>query len=472
MLGSVTTQDTPSIAVLAFANRSASADDEYFSDGLADELLNVLARIRGLRVAARTSAFSFKGKQATVAEIGHILNVATVLEGSVRKSGNRVRISVQLVKVTDGYQLWSETYDRTLDDIFAVQDDIAQSVVTELRVKLMGARDSTQSVVKEIDIATSTRSANPEAYRFCLQGRFFSNKRTPRDVMRAIGYFEQAIAIDSRYAIAHSGLGNAHAMVALYEGTDAADHLRLAEIACKEALLLDPLSADAHLTLGYIELFLRQDAEGWARETGRALELAPNDPEVIRRAGLRLLYIGDFGQARAMFERALALDPLFGVARINLSMAGYFDGQLDIAEQELQRALEIDPGFWMAHAHLSRLARIRGRYAECVESRARALDLRGDTDAGAFLRECFVTRDWNTFMRAVLAAPARAMYSPYEQALMFAELGEFDEAFAALDRGVEIYDQLIGWLKIDPLAEPLRSDPRFHALLKRVGFAK
>ena len=156
---------TPSIAVLAFANRSASADDEYFSDGLADELLNVLAKIKGLRVAARTSAFSFKGENDDVATIGQKLNVATVLEGSVRKSGNRVRISVQLIKVDDGFQRWGETYDRTLDDIFAVQDDIAQSVVTELRATLPGEATAAASVASEIRASTRTRSENPEVLR-------------------------------------------------------------------------------------------------------------------------------------------------------------------------------------------------------------------------------------------------------------------------------------------------------------------
>ena len=170
---------TPSVAVLAFANRSGNADDEYFSDGLADELLNVISRIRGVRVAARTSAFSFKGKQSTVVEIGRILNVGAVLEGSVRKSGNRVRVSVQLVNAADGYQLWSESFDRTLDDIFAVQDDIAQAVVAQLRAMLVGGTSTAiaQSVATEIAMVTSTRTAFPEAQRLCLQGRFFAEKR-------------------------------------------------------------------------------------------------------------------------------------------------------------------------------------------------------------------------------------------------------------------------------------------------------
>ncbi len=219
----VTQQATPSIAVLAFANRSASADDEYFSDGLADELLNVLAKIKGLRVAARTSAFSFKGKQTTIAEIGRILNVATILEGSVRKSGNRVCISVQLVKVDDGFQLWGETYDRTMDDIFAVQDDIAQSVVTELQATLLSESTSTASasVASEIKASTRTGSENPEAQRLVLQARFYRQKRRPADIKRAIALSEEAVALDSHYADAHACLADAWQSMSLYGASNA-----------------------------------------------------------------------------------------------------------------------------------------------------------------------------------------------------------------------------------------------------------
>src|SRR5207344_2834293 len=187
----------PSIAVLPFVNRSHDEEDEYFSDGLADELLNVLAKIPGLRVAARSSAFTFKGKGATVAEVGRALNVATVLEGSVRKAGNRMRISVQLVKVADGYHLWSQTYDRTLDDIFAVQDDIAQSVVKELRTTLFGESDAKalQRASAQVAAAVERRTAEPEAHRLLLQARYLMGRRRRDDTVAAIGYLKQALQI-------------------------------------------------------------------------------------------------------------------------------------------------------------------------------------------------------------------------------------------------------------------------------------
>ena len=198
--------EAPSIAVLPFVNRSRDEDDEYFSDGLADELLSVLAKIRGLRVAARTSAFQFKGKSDDIAMIGRKLNVTTVLEGSVRKAGNRMRISVQLVKVADGYHLWSETYNRTLEDIFKVQDDIAQSVVKELRTTLLGgAADATAQVAA----AVKGRADNPEAHRLYLQGRFFLERVTEADVARAVEYLDQATALDPEFALGWPGLARA-----------------------------------------------------------------------------------------------------------------------------------------------------------------------------------------------------------------------------------------------------------------------
>ena len=197
--------EPPSIAVLPFVNMSRDEENEYFADGLAEELLNVLSKIRGLRVAARSSAFTFKGKGATVAEVGRALNVASVLEGSVRKSGNRLRISVQLVKVADGYQLWSETYDRTLDDIFAVQDDIAKSVLEELRTTLLGeaadpsiGREATAAVAA----AVKGRSTDPEAHRLFLQARYFIDRNTREDTAKGIGYLKNALALEPEFALA------------------------------------------------------------------------------------------------------------------------------------------------------------------------------------------------------------------------------------------------------------------------------
>src|SRR4051794_13222285 len=205
------------IAVLPFLNLSRGDEDDYFSDGLAEELLIVLSKIRGLRVAARTSAFSFKDKQTTIAEIGRILNVATVLEGSIRRANERVRISVQLIKVLDGYQLWSETYDRTMDDIFAVQDDIAQSVVEEIRVRLLGEtvdESNSRQIVSEIADAVKGRSDDPEAQRLLMLGRHFLDRTTRDDTTKAIEYFKQAVELDPDFALCWAELGRAYSIEA------------------------------------------------------------------------------------------------------------------------------------------------------------------------------------------------------------------------------------------------------------------
>ena len=247
----------PSIAVLPFVNRSHDEEDEYFSDGLADELLNVLAKIRGLRVAARSSAFTFKGKVATVAEVGRALHVATVLEGSVRKAGNRLRISVQLVKVADGYHLWSETYDRSLEDIFAVQDDIAQSVVRELRSTLMGeavdAKTATE-VTAQMAAAIRGRAADPEVHRLYLHARYLIGRLTRDDTTKAISYLKRALERDPAFALAWTELGEAYAAEASSGWAPMVDGYRRAREAVAYALSLAPDLAEAHAELGWIQM--------------------------------------------------------------------------------------------------------------------------------------------------------------------------------------------------------------------------
>ena len=256
--------DTPSIAVLAFANRSASADDEYFSDGLADELLNVLAKIKGLRVVARTSSFAFKGKSDDIATIGAKLNVATLVEGSVRKSGNRVRVSVQLVKVADSAHLWSETYDRTLGDIFAVQDDIAQSVVTELRSALMSDKPNQaaeMNVIAEIARAANDRSDNSEAQRLFLQGRYLLGRKSEAELMRSIDYFRQAVALDPHFALAWAWLAQAYCDAGGLGTAPLHEAYANANAAASQALALAPDLVQAHMAMASFQIGYQWD---WA----------------------------------------------------------------------------------------------------------------------------------------------------------------------------------------------------------------
>jgi serine/threonine protein kinase len=277
-----------SIAVLPFVNRSSSEDDEYFSDGLAEELLGVLAKIKGLRVSARSSSFHFKGKDASLAEIGATLKVATVLEGSVRKAGNRVRISVQLVKVPDGYHLWSETYDRTLEDIFAVQDDIAQSVVKELRMTLLGEgadSDPTGHAKTEVAKAAKGRGTDPEAHRLYLLARHLINRWTREDVAKGIDYLKRALEMEPQFALAWVELAGAYLREAGRGWVPAPEGYERARETVLEAISLEPDLAEAHSMMGWIRMTYDWDWKGADECSRRALALAPGSVSVLGLAG-------------------------------------------------------------------------------------------------------------------------------------------------------------------------------------------
>ena len=474
---SAKSEDTPSIAVLAFANRSASADDEYFSDGLADELLNVLAKIKGLRVAARTSAFSFKGKNDDIATIGQKLNVATVLEGSVRKSGNRVRISVQLIKVNDGFQLWGETYDRTLDDIFAVQDDIAQAVVTELRAALLGkdATTSGASVAEEIQISTRSRSDNPEAQRLILQARFYRQKRRPADIKRSIALSEEAVALDPQYAEAHASLAFALQLMSAYGAGQATDldtvksYLSRARAAAVAALALDQMLALPHIILSWLDGIGEHDQAAAMREAKLAQTLAPNDADALRTLGNRLMEDGQFAEAEAMLSRAAQLDPLSITLRSNYSVLAQFSGRPQEALLRIREAIAIDESYWIAHWQLSSVLSELGEYAGAAEATAQSCALRGEHERASYFREQYAAGGWKAYLAAIISAPDYVA-APIQIVRAQVKLGLIDDAFATLDAMVDYYDQHTLWLKHGSGLAPLRGDPRFAVLLKRAGF--
>ena len=360
--------DPRSIAVLPFVNRSHDEEDEYFSDGLADELHNVLAKIPGLRVAARSSAFTFKGKGATVAEVGRALNVATVLEGSVRKAGNRMRISVQLVKVADGYDLWSETYDRTLEDIFAVQDDIAQAVVRELRSTLLGeavdAKAASQATA-QVAAAVKGRATDPEAHRLYLQGRYLIDRRAREDVMKGIGYLKQALDRDPGFALAWAELGSAYAFEADMAWSPIVEGFGLAREAVAHALSLEPDLAEGHAQLGGIQMYHDWDWRSAEVSFRRALELAPGNAEVLRGAARLAANQGHLDEAIGLLHRVLEQDPLGAEAYSNLGFAFHAAGRLDEAELAYRKALELAPSRTATHLNLALnlLAQFRGEEA-------------------------------------------------------------------------------------------------------------
>src|SRR5436190_3790963 len=361
------TQNT--IAVLPFVNMSRGEDGDYFSDGLAEELLNVLSKIRGLRVAARTSAFSFKGKQTTIAEIGRTLNVASVLEGSIRMAGERVRIAVQLVNAADGYHIWSETYDRTMEDIFAVQDDIAESVVEELRSRLLGDV-SPKQVEAEVAEAVKGRAGDPEAQRLMMLARYFIDRITPEDTAKAIKYLREAVDLDPEFALGWAELARDYAVQAGKAWVPFEHGYALSREAVDTALAIEPELAEAHALLGRIKSAYELDMKGARAAYAKALELAPGNSVVMDGASVLEFKFGNYDEALALSRKVLSQDPLSGAVWHNLGMICHAAGLLAEAERAFNRSLELGTRRMVSKAMLSLVLLDDGRGEEALKEAA------------------------------------------------------------------------------------------------------
>lgn len=460
------------IAVLPFLNLSLGENGDYFSDGLAEELLNVLAKIRGLRVAARTSAFSFKGKQTTVAEIGRILNVASVLEGSIRTSGDRVRISVQLVKVEDGYQLWSETYDRTMNDIFAVQDDIAHSVVEEIRTRLLGEAPGetiNREVVFDVANAVKGRSDDAEAQRLLMLGRYFLDRTTREDTARAIECFLKAIEIDERFALCWAELGRAYSIEAGRGWISVNQGFDRSREATRRALELEQGLAEAHAQLGRIQAVHEWDLKGAEQSYKKAMELAPGSSSVLDGASVLMYKLGKLDDAIALGRQVLEQDPLSAPFWHNLGLTCHAAGLLDESENAFRRALEIAPQRFVSHALLALVLLDRG---DVAAAKAEASD-----EADAF---------WRTWAQAIIHGVAgenekaedelqnlvneSSEGNAYQIAEVYSMRGQIDEAFKWLARAIEQRDPGVTHAKVNPRFRPLQHDHRWQGVLSQIGF--
>jgi serine/threonine-protein kinase len=460
-----------SIAVLPFMNRSASTEDEYFSDGLADELLSLLAKIRGFRVAARTSSFHFKGKDTSVAEIGRALNVATLLEGSVRKAGTRVRISVQLVKVADGFQLWSETYDRTLEDIIAVQDDIAQAVVKELRSTLLGEEaDSKASgeVRAEVSRAARGRATDPEAHRLYLLARYLVERVTRANTEKAIEYLKQALELEPEFALAWAELGMAYAREGSLTWKPRAEAYARAREAVERALALEPDLAEGHAMLAWIHIAYDWDWSGAEVSLRRALELAPGSAEALRRAGVLARTLGRVEEAIGFYGRALERDPLSASTYHNLGVVLHAADRLDEAEEAFRKVLELVPQSPMAHSFLALILLARGRGSEALaEAAAEPHDVRRVWTL-AIVHHVLMDRDRSDeLLRQLIekyAADAGCAIAD-----VYAVRGEADAAFLWLERAYDQRDGRLTATKLSPTLRSLHGDPRWGAFLNKMG---
>jgi TolB-like protein/Tfp pilus assembly protein PilF len=450
-----------SIAVLPFRDMSPQKDQEYFCDGMAEELTNALVKVEGLRVAAMTSALRFKDKTIDIREIGRQLGVGTVLEGSVRKAGNRLRVTAQLVNVGDGYHLWSERYDREMEDVFAIQDEISEAIVRALRLKLVDSKGG------RIECC-GTRNA--EAYNLYLKGRYYWNRRTPDALKRSIDYYKRAIELDPSYALAYAGLADTYIMLEDYK--DAQGKAEPKQAALK-ALSLDDSLAEPHAALAWIAFGLEHDHETAEREFRRAIELNPNYATGHQWYALFLVAHGRFDEAFEHMGIAKSLDPL---SLIIMSAAGWvfsFAGRYDEAMAESRKALEMDPNFAPAHLVLAKVHMLMGMESEATEEFRKVFTSLGAADLAEQVQAAYEASGYRAGMMVIIdniqkEAP-HGLHSPMLAAQLWAILGEMEEAFAALEQAYEKGEgELILILRMEEFHD-LRSDPRFQDLARRLG---
>lgn len=442
-----------SIAVLSFVDMSSSKDQEYMSDGIAEELLNLLAKIPELRVISRTSAFSYKGKSISLAQIAQELNVAYILEGSVRKSGNQIRITAQLIQTSSDTHLWSETYDRALENIFAIQDDIAAVVVEELKIKIMGA----PPVVEK---------TNPEAFALVLQASHLYRQQTPEAIAQALALFKEAIAIHPDYPRAWTGLARIYQRQVTIGGRSIQESKELALNAIDQALKIDPEFVTAHKLLGWSAMAYDNDLAAAARYYQRALELDPSDFTYIAHF---LAGLGRLSEAIVIQQETVSRDPVNAYSHYSLGVYSTFNGDLDDALASYRTALKLRPGLVFVNydiglifllknePHLS-LAAFTEETNELARIKGTALalhDLGRKTESDAALNEhqARVGETW-----------------PSEVAMVYAWIGDTNAAFQWLDKEIEV-NGTYGWTQIpeDPHFRNLHDDPRWQALLSRVG---
>jgi TolB-like protein/Tfp pilus assembly protein PilF len=452
-----------SIAVLPFDNLSRDPDNAYFAEGVQDEILTCLAKVGDLKVISRTSTQHFKSAPENLAQIAKQLGVTNVLEGSVQKANDQVRVNVQLINALNDAHLWAETYDRRLIDIFSVESEIAKAIAESLQAKLTSSEQSSIAKVP---------TANPEAYELYLKGRFFWNKRSGADLRKAIDYFNQAIAKDPNYALAYDGLADSYMLLPNYGGASAQESIAPARAAVTKALALDNSLAEAHASLGLLDtLELRlQHAVG---DFERAIELKPNYATAHHWRMLGLLSLGRFDQAIAEGKRALELDPLSLIINADYSWTYACAHRPDEAEKHARKTLEIDPHFFLAHYYLGGILQIQGRLNDAISEFQKSVELNNDAYSIAMLGQAYARNGQKEEAQKVLARltnEAKSRYvAPYAWALLYVGLGEKERALAELERAYETGDNnYLFVIKVDPILDELRSEPRFEALVQKV----
>ena len=455
----------PAVAVLPFADMSPQKDQDYFCDGLAEELISALAKQEGLRVAARTSAFRFRGAELDIREIGRQLNVGTILEGSLRKAGDRLRIGIQLINVENGYPLWSERYERKLDDVFQIQDDISRAVVEELKIALLGG---------EGPKLFPAPPKNVRVYELYLKGRFCWNKRTEEGVQQSVKHFKEALEQDSDYALAYAGLAASYATLSIYGAESPELLMPQAKSAAERALDIDERLALARVSLGCVRSIYERDWAAAESDFREAIEIESRNEHAHHwYATNYLVPLGRFDEARSELKLAQEIDPLNLIINASAGLPFYFECRYDEAIEEYLSTLEMDPNFGMARYFIGQAYAQKGMYRQAITELERAvLLLQGTPESMAALANA----------HAIAGNPKKAQQllgqleqmtryvSPVLIAQIHAGLDQRDQALKCLEEAYRIGATDLIWLKLRPVFKSIRSDPRFDELCKKMGF--
>ncbi|MGH9946714.1 MAG: winged helix-turn-helix domain-containing protein [Pyrinomonadaceae bacterium] len=461
-----------SIAVLSFANLGRDAEDEFFCDGLAEELLNTLAKINGLNVAARTSSFSFKGKSGSIVEIGRFLNVKTVLEGSVRRNGDRVRITAQLIDASNGYHIWSERYDRRIQDIFDIQDEITLAIAEALKVTLLG--DTRAAVLKR-------STDNHEAYELYLHGRFHHNKYTEQGRVKAIEYFEKAIAIEPKFASAYSGTALSLGTSLFFGSRPHKETVPQWKAAVTRALELDDELSEAHMAHALFQFYYERNFETAEKEFRLAAQLNPSNVDARYRYGLFLATMDRDEQAIDEAQKALNLDPLSLVAKFFAGWIYFCADKYDETIDQIRQMTELEPNSHLAYWLKAQIFLIQKNYEGAVDASQRSLKISRQQFSLSILGFAYAKTGREKEARGVidelLEMNNRGFPVAFSLARVYAGLEQLDQAYKWLDVSFEerhcylVYLETlasagngVGW------GESFSADPRYKDLLSRIGF--
>ena len=470
---SSTTSSAPaihSIAVLPLENLSTDASQEYFADGMTDELISDLAQISALRVISRTSVMRYRNARTSVTEIGRELNVDAVVEGSVERSGGRVRVSAQLIQASTDTHLWAKTYERDLGDVIGLQDELARAIADEIRIKLL----PTERVR-----LTTARATNPDAYDAYLRGLYHMNKRDQSDLEKSTAYFERAVDLDPDYALAYVGLADSYALRGslLYMVLPPREAMPKSKAAALRALQIDSELGEAYATRAYVETLYDWDWVKSEEDFRRAVALKPNDAQAHLWYAMHLAALGRHNESIAQVKRAQDLDPLSLIINTTHGLMLYFAGKYDDAIEQYNNVLDMDSDFYVAHWQLGLAYEQKQMYEQALAEFQKASKLSPrNSSILESIGETYALAGRRTEARQILSQltrlSKREFVAPELMAYLYVGLGDTDKAFDALNKAYDLRDNNLIFLNVDPSFRSIRSDARFQDLLQRLGLSK